>query len=320
MNGRQETNLKLENKIKELLVNAPNIIKEYALDFGNKTETTKLAYLRYVIDFCAYFNNDIFKLKKCDINKYMEHIKYKEDGSENKASIRAARLAGIKNFYSFLIENEYIENDPTENVRPPRDLEEREVVALTVGEINIIKNNILHGVGSHRAIARQKEWINRDLAIVTLGCTTGLRRTAITEINLEDVDFNNNTIKVVEKGNRIRIVHIGDNTAKVIREWIADRNKMSGVETNALFLSNRKQRIAQKSIEHLIKKYSVGINKHITPHKMRSSCATNLYDQTHDIYLVQEVLGHKNIANTRRYARLSEERKKEAADILNDLF
>ena len=320
MNGRQETNLKIENKIQLLLHDAPKVIKDYSYNFGSKTEKTKMAYLRYVIDFYNYFNHfDITKLKRSDINKYMEYIRYDKDGNENKTSVRNARLAGIKDFYSFLESEGLIDVNPTINVKPPRSEEEREIIALTPDEIKKIKKNILNGVGSHRAKARQKDWVNRDLAIVSLGCTTGLRCAAIMEINIEDVDLEQNTIKVVEKGNKVRVIHIGETTADVIRDWIADRAKLEDGSTSALFISNRRKRIAHNSIAYMLEKYTVGINKHITPHKMRSSCATNLYDKTHDIYLVQEVLGHKNIANTRRYARISEERKREAADIMDDL-
>lgn len=318
MTGRQEHNQQIEKRIANKLMNAPQIIKDYSFNFSGKTEKTKEVYLNYVMEFVDYFKNiDLLSLKKKDINQYMESIRTREDGSERSASWRNAVLSGIRDFYQFLVENELIESNPCATVRPPRENGDREVVAMSLDEIKLLQQNILLGMGSEKARASQVKWKNRDMSIILLGCTTGLRCTAITEINVEDIDFDNQTIKVIEKGNKYRVINVGDKTMDALKAWKLDRDRMITDETDAFFISNRKQRISQKAISHLIEKYTTNINKHITPHKMRSSCATNLYEQTGDIYLVQEVLGHKNIANTRRYARVSESRKIEAANIIN---
>lgn len=321
MTGRQEHNMKIEKSISEILTGAPQLIIDYSYNFGSKTEKTKEAYIRYVLKFFEFFNGkDILGLKKSDINRYMDSLRYREDGTERSASFRTAMLAAIRDFYQFLVDEEKIENNPCASVKPPHDLSEKEVVAMTPEEIKTVISNIENGVGSARERARSRSWRNRDLAIVMLGCTTGLRCSAITEINIEDIDFTNNIIKVIEKGNKGRFINVGTKTMTVISDWIEDRKSKKTNGTDALFISNQGQRISQKAIQHLIKKYTYNIDKHITPHKMRSSCATNLYEKTGDIYLVQEVLGHKNIANTRRYARASEAKKQQAAAILDGLI
>lgn len=323
MTGRQEHTLKTEAQVNRRLETAPSIIKEYSYSFSGKTAQTKKVYINHIIEFSNYFKGkDLTKLNRSDINKYLEARKYyMKDGElkEKSVSFRRVELAAIKNFYSYLEDENKIEVNPCNRIDPPRFTEEKEIVALTPSEVQTVKNNIISGCGTHREDARRKKWINRDLAIVTLGCNTGLRCTAITEIDLDDIDFENNTIKVIEKGNKGRIIYVGESTMEIIKRWIEDRNKHY-VRTNALFISNRGQRITQGTISDIICKYTMNIDKHITPHKMRSSCATNLYEQTGDIYLVQEVLGHKNIANTRRYAKLSEEKKRNAANILDKLF
>lgn len=317
MTGRQEHNLKIEKKIQNLLIGAPQYLINYSYNFDNKTATTKKAYLRYVMDFCDFFKDrDIMTLKKSDINKYMDFIKFDSEGNENGVSIRNARLAGVKDFYKFLVEDGYITDSPCVNVKPPREYEEKEIIAMTPEEMQTLMDNVRNGMGNSHAKNRQKNWMHRDLSIIMLGCTTGLRCSAITEIDVDDVDFENNTIKVVEKGNKIRTIYVSTNTIEVIKQWLKDRESLGGNVTKALFISNRRQRISQKCVSELLAKYTANLSKKITPHKMRSSCATNLYDKTGDIYLVQEVLGHKNIANTRRYARMSEEKKIHAADIM----
>lgn len=323
MTGRQEHTLQIEARLRRRLVNAPSVIQDYYYNFGDKTAQTKQVYISHILTLNNYFKEkDLTSLSRTDINRYLESQKYYNKNGELKersVSFRRVELAAIKDFYSFLVNEDIISTNPCNKINPPRFTEEKEIIALTPSEVQTVKNNITNGCGTHREDARRKEWINRDLAIVTLGCNTGLRCTAITEIDLDDIDFENNTIKVIEKGNKGRIIYVGESAMEVIKRWIEDRS-MHNVKTNALFISNRGQRITQGTIRDVIRKYTININKHITPHKMRSSCATNLYEQTGDIYLVQEVLGHKNIANTRRYAKLSEGKKRNAANILDKLF
>lgn len=329
MKGRQENEIKLEKKIQKMLDGCPDIVKRYSMSFTNKTEMTKNAYLRYVIDFVDYIfdtlklTDDWNNIKPSDINCYMEYIRYRivrGEKIENKASIRATKLFAISNFFEFLLSEELVEKNPCKRVSVPKDNEEKEIVYMTPDDINIVKENILNGVGSSKAKAYQRTYRNRDVAILLLGCRTGLRVSSIVEINLEDIDFDKKQIIVTEKGNKTRNISIGKNTINVLNEWIFDRAKiLNGIKENALFISNRKTRITVRAVQRLIDKYTFNLNKHITPHKMRSSCACNLLDATDNIYLVQDVLGHKNIANTRRYARVSEKTKRKAADILDSI-
>ena len=117
--------------------------------------------------------------------------------------------------------------------------------------------------------------------------------------------------------NNKRELFLGDDTVRMIKEWIAERGVIP--ECDALFISNRKTRITQRTVERIILKYTSDLGKHITPHKMRSTCGTNLYEKTGNVYLVANQLGHKNIANTMRYTRISEQKKRDAANMLDSL-
>ena len=306
------------------------LLTDYYYSLTDKTMLTRRNYISYVAKFMDYLNEkqmdandpDVYRsIKPSDINKYLEErVHYrivKGKRLENKESIRAAHLYGITSFFEFLISEKYIDSNPCLRVKPPHVTIEKDVVAMTVEEVKQLEFNILHSDEK----TKSEKLKHRDLAIIMLGCSTGLRVTSISEINIDDVDFDNNKITVREKGNKEREVYIGQNVKNIILTWIEDRKKYyPEVTTNALFISDQRKRIAQNTIANMIKKYSVGINKHITPHKMRSTCATNLYEKTGDIYLVQSVLGHKNIANTRRYAKMSENRRMEAAKIMDDLI
>ena len=163
--------------------------------------------------------------------------------------------------------------------------------------------------------------VNRDLCIVMLGVTTGLRVAAITQINIEDIDFNNGTIHVIEKMNKSFDVIVGKNLMEVLKSWICDRQKYFGnVNTNALFISQFGRRISYDAVRKLLIKYADGItDKNITPHCLRHTCATNLYEKTGDIYLASAQLHHSNVNTTMRYAEISNNKMKSANDVLDGL-
>lgn len=323
MTGRQENTLKLEAKIKSMVKSAPDLVQRYSHNFSGKTASTAEAYIRYVMKFAEFFSGkDLTSLRKSDINYYMESIKYRTvDGKlvEASASIRNSKLAAIKDFYSFLVDEEIIENNPAASIKPPKPAGLKEPTYLTPEEIKSVEKSIRTWQPKDiRGGFRGENFSNRDLAIFMLACTTGLRVGAITEINIDDVDFKKRTIRIVEKGNKTHIAFVGKETMNVVNKWILDRSKLN-VTSDALFVSKSGKRMARANVYDMIKKYTGHLTKEISPHKLRSTCATNLYEQTNDIYLVQEVLGHSNIANTRRYAKVTDAKQKKAADILDKL-
>ena len=333
MKGRQENEKKTEVLIKKLLLGKPNYLNDYYIALDSKSYTTQLKYLRYAIYLIEYLENEydldlskpenFSKVKVSMINSYMISIKYKSDGTEMSHSLKACRFYGIKNFFDFLADDEYIQNNPCAKVKLPKNKDQHDIVSLTKDEIQMIKDNITNGVGNEEAIRRQKRWKSRDMALVMLALSLGLRVTSVSEINIEDIDFENNLLTIVEKGNKIRTLEFSDNIRSLLLEWIKDRrNLINGVygKCDALFITDRIQRIKTDGIRKIIEKYTYNINKHITPHKLRSTCATNIYEKTGDIYLVADVLGHSNLANTRRYTAVSNEKRKQAAKAMDDIL
>ena len=327
MKGRQENEMKFKNNIEEIISNYPNYMRGYWYSLIDLSYTTQYRYIRYVLDFINYLKDkyhidismaeSLSVVKPSIINEYLIELENKKNGA--KANI----FYGIKSFFSYLVNDDYMIMNPCDKVKPPKDKEIREIVSLTKSEINKIKNNILSGCGSDRAKNYNKKWVKRDYAIVMLGLSLGLRVTSISEINVEDIDFDKNEVKIVEKGNKTRSITFSDNIACVILDWMEDRNVLienKGVEIDALFISTQMKRITSTSIARLIEKYTYNINKHITPHKLRSTCATNVYNSTGDIYLTANILGHANITNTRRYAKIDEDRKKKAASAMDKIL
>ena len=158
----------------------------------------------------------------------------------------------------------------------------------------------------------------RDTAILTLLLGTGIRVSECVGINLDDVDYINDRIKIVRKGGYESFVYYGEEVRQALLDYMEERDEIEPMEghENALFLSSQRRRITVRSIELLVKKYASTVTgKHITPHKLRSTYGTNLYKETGDIYLVADVLGHSDVNTTRKhYAELEEDRKKKFKD------
>ena len=158
----------------------------------------------------------------------------------------------------------------------------------------------------------------RDLAIVTLLLGTGIRVSECVGLDIQDVDFKNNGIKVVRKGGSEMIVYFGPEVETALRNYIEFRKGITPLagHENALFYSTQRRRIGVQAVENMVKKYAreVTTTKKITPHKLRSTYGTSLYRETGDIYLVADVLGHKDVNTTKKhYAAMDDSRRRKAA-------
>ena len=151
-----------------------------------------------------------------------------------------------------------------------------------------------------------KEWKERDTLIVKLLLYTGLRCSALYKLNVSNIDFTNKKLVAIDKGGKTPEFYLDDEIIDHINAWINKRNILLGdynVE-EALFISNQRKRMDQSSISRVVNKYSQNItDKHITPHKLRATCGTQLLKETNDIYFVQKYLGHSNPKTTELYIR-----------------
>lgn len=314
MSGRKEMDLKIEQWISEKLLNHGSEVKAWMTHLSkNKTPMTRRAYLGYMNQYIQYCNKHELKLleiKPMHIDQYIDELKQKGNGNE----IINAKLSALISFYKFLQLNDLIIKNPCDKIEKLKIEDNHHIVSLTDKEINQIKNSIEKGDNR----IRNQKFKSRDLAIIALGCSTGLRISEILNIDIEDINMENKTIEVIVKGDRRRTIYFGDNTKNLLQEWIDDREMiLDGAEINALFINASNNRLGVNAVREMLKKETSGLDKHITPHKMRSTCAMNLYDKTGDIYLVAEQLGHKNIKNTMIYAEATEEKRRQAAEILD---
>ena len=315
MSGRKEMDDKKEKWISSKLRLCSQLLRDYMLSISEtKTSSTRKAYLGYLMQYEQFMMNEgisLTEVKPMHIDRYRKYI-IGSGNKKNSASIVNVKLCAIISFYDFLKENDLVDHNPCDSKKKLKVKQKEEVVAMTENEINILKHSI--ATGRNR---RTQKYKNRDLCIVTLGCSTGLRVSAIVNIDIDDIDFEKKTIHVIEKGNKERIICVGENTLQSIRTWMHDRSQLANENEKALFISQKHGRIATRTVEEMMQKETVNIKKHITPHKMRSTCGMRLYEKKHDIYLVQQQLGHANIKNTMIYAKASEDMLREAANILD---
>ena len=336
---QEETRLAL--KLNQMLDKLPRFCVDYfnSLEF-TKQPRTKIAYARDIQVFFDYLTDatgplqgkeirslttdDLDKVTSDDISDFLRHCKvYEKDGTVKTNGDRAIKrkLCSLRGFFAYYYKHEKITGDPSVKVEMPR-IHDQAIVRMEPNEVAEMLDNVESG---NKLTKNQLKFHTklkaRDVALLTLLLGTGIRVSECVGLDIRDVDFDNVRIRVIRKGGAESFVYFGDEVEAALRDYMEERKHataLSGHE-NALFLSQQGKRLGVRSIEKLVKKYASTVTtvKHITPHKLRSTYGTNLYQESHDIYLVADVLGHKDVNTTRRhYADQVDENKRKARNIV----
>lgn len=263
------------------------------------------------------------RITALDIEEYMEYLRAYRDSDgryvTNGEKGLKRKMSALRSFYAYYYKHELIQTNPTLLVDMPK-LHQKAIVRLEADEVARLLDymeqcgNSLTG----QKKAYYEKTKERDIAIITLLLGTGIRVSECVGLDLEDVDFHVNGIKVTRKGGNEMIVYFGNEVRQALENYLPVREAvipLSGYE-HALFYSAQRRRIGVKAVENLVRKYTSHITttKKITPHKLRSTYGTALYQETGDIYLVADVLGHKDVNTTKKhYAALDDSRRRKAA-------
>ncbi len=327
-------------RLREVLKTLPPFAKDYFRAVEPRTSAkTRISYAYDIRVFFHFLmeNNPIYKdysieqftpadigrLEPVDIEEYQEYLKvYKNEEKQitNDEKGLARKMSALRSFYGYYFKYQIIEKHPTLLVDMPK-LHDKAIIRLDADEIAMLLDFVEHG--GDALSGQQKRYYeknkNRDLAIITLLLGTGIRVSECVGLDITDVDFKNNGVKVVRKGGNEMVVYFGEEVENALKSYLYTTRKatipLPGHE-DALFLSTQRKRIGVQAVENLVKKYArqVTPNKKITPHKLRSTYGTALYKETGDIYLVADVLGHKDVNTTKKhYAALDEDRRRLAA-------
>lgn len=335
----EQVNIENEKKLREKLKEFPDFCKDFFR--GIETSTSSRTRISYAYDLGIFFDflketnpeiasigiknitlSHLEQLKSVDIEEYLDYLKYYvKDGVEhtNDERGKARKLSSLKTFFNYFFKKEMLPNNPVLFVSTPK-IHDKNIIRLDTDEIAMLLDSVEQG---DKLTKSQKTFHNktklRDLALLTLLLGTGIRVSECVGIDLNDIDFKNGGIKIRRKGGNEVVIYFGPEVEIALLNYIEERELTEAAEghENALFLSLQKKRISVRSVEKLVKKYSQTVTqlKKITPHKLRSTYGTALYKETGDIYLVADVLGHKDVNTTRKhYAAIDEDRRRYAAD------
>jgi site-specific recombinase XerD len=268
--------------------------------------------------------SDLNTIRAVNIEEYLDEMTlYQKDEHElsNQERAKARKLATLRSFFKYYFKHEQIDSNVAALVDQPK-LHEKAIIRLEPNEVA----NLLDLADSGEGLSeRQKKYHMqtrvRDVAILTLFLGTGIRISELVGIDLGDIDFENDTFLVTRKGGSQALLSFGQEVHDALLDYSEQRELIIPCDghENAFFLSMQNKRITVRAVEMLVKKYAriAAPLKKITPHKLRSTYGTMLYHESQDIYLVADVLGHKDVNTTRKhYAAASEDNKRKAARMI----
>ncbi len=282
-------------------------------------------------DLILWTDEDLSRVSQSDLTAYVEYLTYyfKEDAENADQPVKALvnhdlaikrKLCSIRSLYDFLFKNHRIPANITLLVPLPK-IHEKPILRLNRDEMVKMLTQAETGEGMSEGQRRfQKITAKRDYAMLSLFLGTGIRVSECVGINLSDINLEENAFLVTRKGGNQVVLYFPAEVATALAEYIEERSKIEALpgHEDALFLSLQKRRITQRAVQNLVKKYAMvaaPLKPKISPHKLRSTFATNLYNATGDIYLVADVLGHSSVDTTRKhYADMTDARRRMAAD------
>ncbi|MDU5229651.1 MAG: tyrosine recombinase XerC, partial [Anaerococcus sp.] len=295
---------------------SPKTIKEYSYDL--------LVFFEYQIIRKIYFgdinlyekefkSNEINKiinakfLQELKITDFYAYLSYLDNEKNDNSTTRSRKISAIKSFYNYLYQEiEVIDKNITVKLKNPK-ISKRQPVYLTLDEteklldaINTEKNDFLRA---------------RDMAIVFTFLTTGMRLSELVSINVSDIE--NDHFTIIGKGNKERTIYLTENALKLIHHYLRIRKDyLEDLYVDALFVSTRKKRISNRTVQSTIEKYlkKAGFDTSIySTHKLRHTAATLMYKYGNvDIRALKDILGHTNISTTQIYTHLEDEDLKNA--------
>ncbi len=272
--------------------------EQYLIVERSLSGNTKDAYLEDLAKLLSYFATENIEAENAtltDLECFVTSLVELGISARSQARI----ISGIKSFYKFLILEDAISDDPTELLECPslgRHLPE----VLSIEEIDAIEAQIDTSTPTGR----------RNLAIVEMLYSCGLRVSELSNLKISNLALDQEFISVFGKGDKQRLVPIGEGSIDIVKDWINDRMEMDNVkdsERDYLFLSNRGKHISRITIFVLIKDLAekAGITKNISPHTFRHSFATHLLEGGADLRSIQEMLGHESILTTEIYTHIN---------------
>lgn len=278
--------------------------KEYINQYQNYlridkkySKNTLLSYTNDLNNFDKFINKNFKHIDKKDILLFLEfEKKIKKDRSISHS------LTVIKNFYKYLEIEEIVRENPTNYISLPK-LRKKVPSVLNYEEVNSLLD-----------IDLNTKYDYRNKAMLELMYSSGIRVSELVNIKILDISLNNAILKVTGKGNKERIIPLGDYAIEYLEKYINNyRNQLIKKTTDYLFLNSRGEAISRQSFFKLVKEIALKkhIKKEISPHTLRHTFATHLLENGADLRSIQDMLGHSDISTTQIYTHISNKTKKD---------
>lgn len=265
---------------------------EYLETEKSLSVNTVKSYSSDLIGFCDYIKDEniseLSNIKRQTINSYIRHIRK----SKCSSSTINRKSVSLRGWFSWLISKKLIIDDPTINLEQPK-IERFLPKVLTIKEIEVLLDNTK---------------TPQEKAILELLYSSGLRVTELINLKHEDLDMDASYLKCKGKGNKERLIPIGNQSKYALNILFSHRE---GKENTYVFLNHKGNKLDRQEVWRFIKRLSKSINKDISPHTLRHSFATHLLENGADLRVVQELLGHSDISTTQIYTHVSKKRLKE---------
>lgn len=338
-----ERDIKIRKKIDELKNKLPNFCSDYTvseLSSGNST----LTVYNYLTDLSVFFNYlaEEYKINSSeisikileellpkDINAFLEYQRLGRDREWNGKIIEsksgnqalARKLSSIKSLYRYLFNNDMIKSNITTKIPAPKiQMQDSAIKRLDKEQKNQMldapNNKINFGLKQAKYLENTLE---RDRAIISFFLATGVRVSELVGLNITDIDLERKYFDITRKGGKIERLYFADDLSFILKKWTQKRKSINLPKNeNAFFISLQKKRMSVSAVEKMIAKYGYAVlNKKLSPHKLRATYGTELYNKTGDIYKVATALGHSSVDTTRRhYADIDEQKKKDIAGVV----
>ena len=334
----EQQDKRIHDKLKSMLDKLPKFCRLFFRGIEPRTEArTRLAYAYDLSVFFSFLKseNPVFRdmdmreldisaldmINARDIEEYMEYLKYRPDENGDDIANREngikRKVSSLKSFYRYFYESEMIKTNPAALVHLPK-IHDKDIIRLDYNEVASLLDEAENG---SRLTDKQKTYHkktrNRDVAMLSLLLGTGMRISECVGIDINDLDLEETAVRIHRKGGKEEVVYFSDEVAGNMLPYLEERKNTAAEpgSENALFLSLQNKRMSVRSAELMVKKYAEVVTplKHITPHKLRSTYGTHLYQETGDIYLVADVLGHSDVNTTKKhYAAIDENRRRMA--------
>lgn len=321
MNGRLEHELKTNERIKNILNDLPEEIREFYLSIkSSKTPVTCYDYIKVIRRFYESLEEkSLMDVTEMDIQEYLEENNYKinKKGEVRRVSAEYIRqiCSTLTQFYNYLERRNLINTNPMKYIERPSRKD-------NVKRYDVTLDDLFYIIDKAKQQNKPLEWRRKDVAVLYLLMTTGMRKTALSEINVSDIDWENDTLTVIDKRDKKQVYYLNKKSKIILNLWLQSREKLlreAGIkDMDALFISRNFRRIGGDEIYDTVRRCSHrALGFYLTPHKLRAAFVTLYYEKTKDIEATRQAVGHANVDTTAIYITKNNKARKDAMDFIS---